>query len=1016
MPVEFLSDDQAARYGHFVGPPTADQLARYFYLSDADRSVVDERRTPHGQLGFAVQLGTVRFLGAFLSDLTEVPPVVVRTVGASLGVEGAAAVFARYLGRDETRREHAAEIQDRFGYRPLTDPSESFRLTRWLYARAWLASERPSVLFDLATARLVERKVLLPGVTTLARLVARVRARVAERLYDALARIPDADEARRLGALLDVDERTSALERLRRAPTQISSPALVRALTRVEEARSLGDFASRLAASGVPRARRDALARYAASAWAGTIAQMPDDRRTATLVAFAEHARATTLDDALDLLALLVDDLARSAERQGKRERLQRRGEYDRASLQLRTAVDVLLAASAPADSSADGTGKPPSEHVLDAVFAVVARHDLVSASDTVGEIARDGGDLFREHLVARWRTARRVLPALLQTVAFEGTPSATPLLDAVDFLRDLERRSGRPAMSDAPLGVLTPGWERLVLADGAGPKRRPYTLCVLDELVRALRRRDVFVAGSTRWDDPRQKLLQGEDWKNARPHVCRALGRATSPDDELAALQTELDEAYRRTGEGLKANEALRVEQMGGRDRLVVTPLDKLDEPESLVWLRAAVQDRMPRVELPELLLEVEAWTGFASAFTHASEGRARSGSLDLSVCAVLVSEACNVGLRPLAQAGTPALTTGRLSWVLQNYVRAETLTDANARLVDYQTTIPLAQAWGGGEVASADGLRFVVPVRTLNAGPNPKYYGVGRGVTYYNFTSNQLTGFHGIAVPGTLRDSLYVLAGLLEQQTSLDPREIVTDTAGYSDTVFGLFWLLGYQFSPRLADLGDARLWRMDRAADYGPLDGVARQRVRTGLIRDNWDDLLRVAGSLKTGTVGAHEMMRVLQRGNRPSTLAKAVGELGRVAKTLFLLAYVDDEAYRRRVLTQLNRQESRHALARTVFHGRRGEIRKRYREGQEDQLSALGLVTNAVVLWNTRYQQAALDALRAGGAVVNAEDVARLSPLGSEHVGMLGRYHFELSGRVAQGELRPLRDPSAPEDGW
>lgn len=1014
MPVEFLSDDQAARYGHYTEPPSSEQLARYFCLSDADRAVVAERHTEHGRLGFAVQLGTVRYLGTFLSDLAEVPSVVVRAVGDGLSVADPETALARYLRRASARREHAAEIQGRYGYVPFTDPSESFRLVRWLYARAWLASERPSVLFDLATARLVERKVLLPGVSMLARLVARVRARTADRLYDALAQIPNADEAGRLDALLDVDERTSALERLRRAPTRISSPALVRSLGRVEEARSLGDFAGRLAASGVPRARRDALARYAASAWAGTIARMPDDRRTATLVAFAEHARAATLDDALDLLALLVDDLARSAERQGKRERLQRRGEYDRASLRLRAAVDVLLAASAPAD----GTGRPPTEHVFDAVFAVIARRDLVSASDTVGEIAREDGDPFREHLVARWRTVRRVLPALLGTVAFEGTPSAGPLLDAVEFLRDLERRSGRPTMGEAPLGVLTPGWERLVLADGDGPKRRPYTFCVLDELVRALRRRDVFVAGSTRWDDPRRKLLQGEDWERARPHVCRALGRSNSPGDELAALQTELDEAYRRTAAGLEANDALRIEQTGlrGRDRLVLTPLDKLDEPASLVALRSAVQARMPRVELPELLLEVEAWTGFAGAFTHASEGRARADGLDLSVCAALVSEACNVGLRPLAQAGAPALTTRRLSWVLQNYVRAETLIDANARLVDYQSTIPLAQAWGGGELASADGLRFVVPVRTLNAGPNPKYYGVGQGVTYYNFTSNQLTGFHGIVVPGTLRDSLYVLAGLLEQQTSLDPREIVTDTAGYSDTVFGLFWLLGYQFSPRLADLGDARLWRMDRAADYGPLDGVARQRVRTGLIRDNWDDLLRVAGSLKTGTVGAHEMMRVLQRGNRPSTLAKAVGELGRIAKTLFLLAYVDDGAYRRRVLTQLNRQESRHALARAVFHGRRGEIRKRYREGQEDQLSALGLVTNAVVLWNTRYQQAALDALREEGHEVRDEDVARLSPLGSEHVGMLGRYHFELSGPVARGELRPLRDPSTPEDGW
>jgi TnpA family transposase len=117
---------------------------------------------------------------------------------------------------------------------------------------------------------------------------------------------------------------------------------------------------------------------------------------------------------------------------------------------------------------------------------------------------------------------------------------------------------------------------------------------------------------------------------------------------------------------------------------------------------------------------------------------------------------------------------------------------------------------------VASADGIRFTVPVRKINAGPNSKYFGVGRGITYYNFTSDQFTGFHGIVIPGTLRDSLFLLAGLLEQQTSLQPLEIMTDTAGYSDVVFGLFWLLGYQFSPRLADIGEARYWRIEPTAE--------------------------------------------------------------------------------------------------------------------------------------------------------------------------------------------------------
>lgn len=317
---------------------------------------------------------------------------------------------------------------------------------------------------------------------------------------------------------------------------------------------------------------------------------------------------------------------------------------------------------------------------------------------------------------------------------------------------------------------------------------------------------------------------------------------------------------------------------------------------------------------------------------------------------------------------------------------------------------------------MASADGLRFIVPVRTLNAGPNSKYFGQGRGITYYNFTSDQFTGFHGLVVPGTLRDSLVVLVGLLEQQTSLQPKELMTDTSGYSDVVFGLFWLLGYQFSPRLADVGEARFWRLDTNADYGVLDKLARQRVKTQLIEQNWDDLLRVAGSLKLGTVSAQEIMRALQLGKKPSTLAKAIGELGRVAKTLYLLNYVDDEAYRRRILTQLNRGEGRHSLSRAIFYGRRGEVRQRYREGQEEQLSALGLVVNALVLWNTYYMNTALNHLRIQGTPVKAEDIARLSPLAYSHINMLGRYHFNLPAELLDGGMRPLRDLNDSSETW
>jgi len=164
--------------------------------------------------------------------------------------------------------------------------------------------------------------------------------------------------------------------------------------------------------------------------------------------------------------------------------------------------------------------------------------------------------------------------------------------------------------------------------------------------------------------------------------------------------------------------------------------------------------------------------------------------------------------------------------------------------------------------------------------------------------------------------------------------------------------------------------------------------------------------VAGSLKLGTVSASELMRTFQAGGRPSTLVRAIAEVGRVVKTLYVLAYIDDEAYRWRVLLQLNRGEGRHSLARAIFHGQRGELRQRYREGQEDQLSALGLVVNAVVLWNSRYLSVAVEQLRRNGVSIAAEDLGRLSPLGHEHINVQGRYSFALAEPIAQGQLRPL----------
>ena len=311
----------------------------------------------------------------------------------------------------------------------------------------------------------------------------------------------------------------------------------------------------------------------------------------------------------------------------------------------------------------------------------------------------------------------------------------------------------------------------------------------MLNKLQTSLKRRDVFVAPSWRYADPRAGLLDGAKWQAARLIICRTLGLSVKPEPMLVALTSELDLTYRAVAARLPDNKAVRFETVAGKQELVLSTLDMMQEPALLVALRQRVTSMLPRVDLPELILEIAARTGFTDAFTHLSERTARAADLHVSVCAVLMAEACNTGMEPLIRNDVPALKRDRLSWVDQNYVRDDTLTTANGLLVSAQSRLALARLWGGGEVASADGMRFVVPVRTVHAGHNPKYFGVGRGVTWYNMLSDQFSGLNDITVPGTLRDSLILLAVVLEQQTDLQPTQIMTDTGAYSDVVFGLF-----------------------------------------------------------------------------------------------------------------------------------------------------------------------------------------------------------------------------------
>jgi hypothetical protein len=570
VPVSFLTDEQRRRYGRYAGDPMPDQLARYFHLDDGDRELARRRRVDHMRLGFAIQLATVRFLGTFLDDPTAVPAVVVRVVAAQLGIADTDGL-ARY--RDgKTRWDHAAEIRERYGFREFGEPSVHFRLARWLYALCWTGTERPSVLFDRATAWLVAHKVLLPGASVLERLVARVRSRAGQRLWRQLNAPLTPEQRAQLAPLLNAPEgeRQSPFDRLRQGPVLQSGPELVRAVERLDEVRrytvDLPSF------DRLPRSKVLALARQAAAAKAQAVVRMPEARRTATLLAFVRILEASAQDDVLDLLDLVVGKLFAEAKAARQKARLRSLRDLDAAALTLREACRFLLEEDLP------------DAEVRAAAFAAVPRAQVATAMAEVDTLVTPEDHAIME-LRERHRRLRRFLPAVARAVRFGATPAGQPVLDALHHWHVQGHR--RHFGADAPLDFVPKGWRRDVIRGDGSVDVKAYALCLADRLRAALRRRDLFAIPSMRYADPRQGLLDGAAWEAARPTVCRTLGLASAAGEELDRLAERLDVRYRTTVTNLPGNSAVRIEGAGDGIDLVLTPLDKLDEPPSLAACR---------------------------------------------------------------------------------------------------------------------------------------------------------------------------------------------------------------------------------------------------------------------------------------------------------------------------------------------------------------------------------------------------------------------------------------------
>ena len=399
--------------------------------------------------------------------------------------------------------------------------------------------------------------------------------------------------------------------------------------------------------------------------------------------------------------------------------------------------------------------------------------------------------------------------------------------------------------------------------------------------------------------------------------------------------------------------------------DELILSPLAADTRPASAEALEDLITARLPHVELSELLLEVDTWRHFSDHFVHAAGADMLRPALLPQLYASILAQAGNFGLEQMAH--STDISYRQLAWCTTWYLREETLEAAFTALVNYHYKLPLSHMWGSGILSSSDGQRFPVSGKNRHARAFPPTLGYGQGLTFYSWTSDQLSQYGSKPVIITARDATYVLDAILGNETELAIREHTTDTAGATEIIFALFDLLGLRFTPRLRDIGSRRLYRSGTIdlQNYPRLQPYIKGRINRQRVLEGWDDMLRAAGSMKLGHVTASLLVQKMQAYPQQNALVQALQEYGRLVRTLHVLRWYANTDDRRRVMRQLNKGEALHDLRAYLMIANKGQLRRKRGDELVNQASCLNLVTNAVIVWNTVYMAEVVAQLKREG---------------------------------------------------
>ena len=784
---------KADQWSALVDMPTDEEsLIRYCTLGRAELDLIQAKRTLHNRLGLAIQLCFLRHLGrAILPDETP-PALMVVFVAQQIGVNPGA--MADYGRRDTNRREHAVEAQRHLGLHPTTREDRRAALIEALAAAT--ASDKGMPIAEAIIAVFRERKSVVPAIDTLDRIGRAARVVARRRMEASLLDGFTSERLAALDGLLAVDPaiRQTRFAWLRALPEAPSEKNLLALLDRLSFVRSFGLDPQRR--GRIHPDRWTQLVREGAV----TPSWLADDfnagRRHALIAAQLIEQISKLTDATITMFCRLIALLFTKSKVRQDRRHLDARKETGRL---LRMFGDTLRLL-AEANETGEDTFK-----VLD---REIGWHRLVQARADVEALATTAEADPLLGAAERYSWVRRYAPALLDAFTFRSARAHDPLLAAIELLRQFNRDDRRGLPAKVPLGHLKEKVRKVIATNGKRD-RRLWEIATLAVLRERLRSGDVWVEGGRAFRPLEAQLMPGPAFAARKEAGDLRLGVPRGADAWIAEKEQELDFKLKRLSHQARTGKLAGVRM---EDGVLIISKQRTKVPKAKVdaakWL---ILDRMPQIDITDLLAEVNTWTGFAQWFTHLRTGD--TVRLTPALLAAILGDATNLGAKRMADASA-GLSERQITWARLFHIRPETYNAALAAIINTHLAHPFAKLWGNGTTSSSDGQFFRSAGRGAKRGDVNAHYSGDPGSKFYTWVSDQHGHFHILPMGATEDEAVYVLDGLYGHETRIEIDEHYVDTGGASDHVFSLFTLGGKRVAPRLRDLKDWRLHAFEDA----------------------------------------------------------------------------------------------------------------------------------------------------------------------------------------------------------